>query len=429
MKTLSFSLAKKLLCLISLVSVLSCSKEADEMLLQEGQFKVEFSLRLPHAKIAAADSIDQILITLTDEAGQAVLDHFKVNVYQIADQFTTDPITLKEGTYQLTKFGVLSGNEILYATPLKESKYAYLVNDPLPIAFTIQKNNQTALGLEVLSTRQVDPINFGFVSFNFGIVNPLAFHVKCYAYDLSQERYISSIAKLDVIADGNQFIHLTLGDTINTIWLRPDIYAYKFIFEREGFAKVEATYLANELVQKQDSVFNIYLDLPPTVNVYSQQLLYAPLQNQSSKTFLDAKSGSTYSLSQLLEDTTLQQKIDLGYFYGIENGPSLASLHAYPVSVYDIHWSHKNATQFKKTSITPAEYLEYHLEPSFVEQAFDNTTASSNIGRAIHLGEGEVIAFQLDQKRSGNKGLILIKRINGMTGLNDYIEFETAIVE
>ena len=92
--------------------------------------------------------------------------------------YISEEVEMASGDYILTKFMVINpAGEVILATPVEGSPLAYLVDDPLPISFSIVAGTATMIAPELLSVGNYDPGDFGYISFGGQIIKPLGFFV------------------------------------------------------------------------------------------------------------------------------------------------------------------------------------------------------------------------------------------------------------
>jgi len=98
-----------------------------------------------------------------------ILENVKLPLSRFAQLFTSEPLRLPTGTYQLVQFTVLDkANTILYAAPIKGSDRASHVAAPLHIEFVINQNTTGQVVPQVLAVTPDDtPADFGYT--NFGV--------------------------------------------------------------------------------------------------------------------------------------------------------------------------------------------------------------------------------------------------------------------
>ena len=119
-----------------------------------------------------------LLLTVTDRSGVPVFEDEMLDVYQFGDGFMSEKLKIESGSFKLTKFMLIDpSGKVMYAAPVEGSPRSYLVNNPLPTAFSVSPGGLTTLSPEVLSVTGAVPSEFGYVSFGMRIVNPLEVHV------------------------------------------------------------------------------------------------------------------------------------------------------------------------------------------------------------------------------------------------------------
>ncbi len=101
-----------------------------------------------------------------------IQENVKLPLSHFAQLFTSEPLQLQTGIYQLFQFTVLDdANNILYAAPVKGSDKANHVAVPLLIEFTINQNASSQVVPQVLAVSSNDtPGDFGYTS--FGVERP-----------------------------------------------------------------------------------------------------------------------------------------------------------------------------------------------------------------------------------------------------------------
>lgn len=112
------------------------------------------------------------LVSIVGEDGDVIYDKEFLNFYTFGSSFVTEKLKLETGHYLLTEFLLVdSSRNILWATPLEGSSLAYLVDDPLPMNFSIQPNNTTQLRPQVVWVGNYNPGDFGYVNFDVEFVS------------------------------------------------------------------------------------------------------------------------------------------------------------------------------------------------------------------------------------------------------------------
>ena len=94
------------------------------------------------------------------------------------ESYISSPLELELGGYELIEFIILNEDGYaVYICPKEESDLSHLIEDPLPIPFTIAPNEKTTLIPEVVTVAGYDPKVFGYGTFQFSIVDPLLVNI------------------------------------------------------------------------------------------------------------------------------------------------------------------------------------------------------------------------------------------------------------
>lgn len=257
------NLKKSLLLVIILVSLFSSCIE-DEPVNQgnvsQGKLELSFSLPSISNQRIKRDSAAFILLSIVDVDGVQVLEKQKIELYFFSGNIISEPISLNTGSYQLTEYLVLNNNnEVIYATPNEKAKLNYLVKNPLPIDFTIEKDQTQKITPEVISTSSIDPADFGYSTFSFHIVNTLDFLVSVFAYDTASDNFQLTDAQLTIKNSSNILFNHSIGDSTNSIKIQDGYATYQIFVEKEGYATYQQALTVNELKSYQSNPLIIKL--------------------------------------------------------------------------------------------------------------------------------------------------------------------------
>jgi formylglycine-generating enzyme required for sulfatase activity len=114
--------------------------------------------------------VTHALLTITKD--DAVYEDYdlkqvKMSQWGASAEFSTQQIKLLVANgYKLTKFELQNkDNKTIFAAPIKGSKYAAYVSKPLSIDFNITSGGNSKVEIEVVSTENATPSDFGYVSF------------------------------------------------------------------------------------------------------------------------------------------------------------------------------------------------------------------------------------------------------------------------
>ena len=136
---------------LTVLGIWSCENRNDDFT-RKG--KAEFSLSMPEegAKSLSGSSLDSgimsyhIMVSIEDMEGNSVISDSLIPVYAFGTGFTSENVELETGDYNLTKFMVINpSGTVMYASPIEGSPLAYLVNDPLPLNFSIRPDQVTTV--------------------------------------------------------------------------------------------------------------------------------------------------------------------------------------------------------------------------------------------------------------------------------------------
>ena len=160
----------------------SCNKPTENI--QKVESFIEFSFSLSPLKSGYVQGLTNVVVTIEDLQGNVIKNMEKVEIYSMNEYYLSKPISILTGDYKLTSFIVLDAdNNVVYASPVEGSEKAYLVENPLPLEFKVQKDNVTKLVPEVLSTAESLPEDFGYSTFGFEISQTFDFLVGAFIYN------------------------------------------------------------------------------------------------------------------------------------------------------------------------------------------------------------------------------------------------------
>jgi hypothetical protein len=111
--------------------------------------------------------VKKIKLTIKNTDGSTTkYNSSEVAINQMNGSFFSDKLILKTGSYSLTEFLLLDSiDNVIFATPHEGATLADYVEDPLPILFNISKNINSTINVSVVSTKNKQPNDFGFIEF------------------------------------------------------------------------------------------------------------------------------------------------------------------------------------------------------------------------------------------------------------------------
>lgn len=250
-----------LLCLLFL-SFFSCKD--DNVSPEQGKITFSFDKTTGlESGRTASDTVKYLIVTIKDASGNNVYDRKKIDLYSFGDEYISEPIEIKPGSHKLTEFFVTNANNtIVYATPLENSKLAYLVNDPLPIEFSVVKDQTTKVTPQVIA---IDEFNraedFGYTTFSFDVVETLSFQVAVFIYDATTANFELTSSTLTVLnANGAQYFSKDLPDSTSRIVVKSNSASYQLNFSKSGYQSQSINLTKEQLAAyKESAVLKVIL--------------------------------------------------------------------------------------------------------------------------------------------------------------------------
>lgn len=171
----------RFVCLFLLAVVLQNCSEDENLTKEQVQFTFDLnSLNASGGRVRTTNLPDdsKVLISIQKGDGTPLFTFHEIEILRIGSSLITLPLELTGGSYKITDFLIVNNNdEILFGTPKKGSPLASYVSRPLDINFSVRANQLNNIQMEVVDAYQNAPEDFGYVSFNINIVNPLSIAV------------------------------------------------------------------------------------------------------------------------------------------------------------------------------------------------------------------------------------------------------------
>lgn len=253
----------------------SCNKDKND---GSSKGKVEFAFSntfvtsaLKTSLKAATDTpisyiVSSAIITIEDASGNIIQNAVSIPLTNMNGNYISSPIALVTGNYQLTEFLLVNqNNQVIYASPLKSSKLAYLVSQPLPITFNIQTNIVTNVKPEVLNTYGYSPEDFGYATFSFNIDSTFNFLVGAFIYNSSAKNYQLTTASIAIYYDSTLVYTGKLSNTLKDssgivspsdslglttqITLPAKYSSYKIVITKPNYTTYQQTFTKAQLEQ------------------------------------------------------------------------------------------------------------------------------------------------------------------------------------
>jgi hypothetical protein len=166
---------KKLLIVIAItVAAVACERDSDTISGGRISFGFDNSKVSSGGRNSGETVPSFVLLSIETSAGAAVEIDKKIELFQFGNGYVSEDIELPVGKFKLTKFIILnSDNKAIFAAPVSNSALANLVNNPLPLEFSISASEITQVIPEVLPVNQDNTPNlFGYAEFGFKVKTP-----------------------------------------------------------------------------------------------------------------------------------------------------------------------------------------------------------------------------------------------------------------
>jgi hypothetical protein len=235
----------------SVLAIFASSCHNDNVQPQSG--KVSFSFSDKTASLAsgrvASLSASYVVISAVDANGNSVYNREKIELLNFGGEYLSSPLEFHTGNFKLTEFFVTDQNDsVLYATPVTGSKLAYLVQNPLPISFTITKDQTIKLVPEVVAVNNNAP-DFGYSTFAFTIVNTFDFQIAVFTYNSTIQNLQLTNYSLNVSAGTTTYFNKNLPDSTYDVTLKSDSVTYTVTVTKAGYQTYSQAFTSSQLKQ------------------------------------------------------------------------------------------------------------------------------------------------------------------------------------
>jgi uncharacterized protein (TIGR02145 family) len=274
---------EQFLIAVLLLFTFSCSKNSendDTIAKEEIDFVISFSDLSNSLKsgslndsVPTLDDAKQIVLTIKSISGENTkYTNEKIEIFKMNGTYFSQKLSLVAGDYKLTEFFLIDSlNNTIFATPLTGSQQAQNVDRPLPIDFSIAKDQITSVNLEVLATTGLSPADFGLVGFIFHEVPTFSFLI-----NVSEKGQMDSLLTAPItITNGTYSYSQTVAAIANNvITIRDGNPEYKLSIAKEGYVPYNVTFTVDSLKQHTEFPLTIELEKIETItdidgNVYS----------------------------------------------------------------------------------------------------------------------------------------------------------------
>lgn len=237
------------ICLASfLIIVLISSCEDHKVSKKTGTVEFTFSEVITSSGGRLKQDISSILISIRGASGDMIHERKKISLFQFDGQYLSEPIALNVGNYTLTEFIVLNENgTAIYASPLEGSPLAHIVDDPLPMSFSVATESVTKITPQVIEIEGNTSSDFGYTTFGLEIIKTFSFDVGVFIYNSSVKNFALTSAHMKVTSSTQTLFDKDLSAATNTIRIRDNLETYSITVTKAGYGTYERTFTLQEL--------------------------------------------------------------------------------------------------------------------------------------------------------------------------------------
>jgi len=237
---------------LMIILVSACSKDDSEENNSNATGQIEFSINFSDTNIkslkSSSDNIASVIVSINKKDGTVVFDKKEVKLLNMNGYYIASPISLTVGEYLLTEFLVTDdSNNIIYATPLKESTKAYLVDIPLSIEFEVSRDETFKLVPDVINIGESSPADFGYSTLSFNLVSTSSFNLSTFVYNSSILNFELCSAELEIKNEDAILYSGSLEAITNTIQIKSDVSTYEMTITKNGYKTFNYSFTSDSL--------------------------------------------------------------------------------------------------------------------------------------------------------------------------------------
>ncbi len=310
--------------LLLLISFTACKKDNVEDSVATSPVEFDFAASSNALKSTDLSDVTSALVSIVNSDSTIIYDLEEIDLISFNDSYISDQLLLEVGDYQVTEFLILDSNgNVIYASPKEGSDLALLVDNPLSVDFTVEKNETTTVPLEVLSIESYNPSDFGYVEFGFSYVKTFNFVVGIYTLD-SEENSTASNANITVTANSKTLIDKEIEGALNILTVNDGLEEYELEITKDGYETYTQSYALEELKQYENTPLDIYLESIDSVIIDYSKITdasitsYYPDNNYGDQNYLQSytwtingtsvtcRTVMAFDLSEIPQGTTIK---------------------------------------------------------------------------------------------------------------------------
>lgn len=214
---------------------LSCDKQSQNNAGNTG--KLEFTVNTPNlaVKSAGSEKLTEVVVSIKNESDEFVLEMKRIQLYSFNGSYISDPISLPEGNYKLTRFMILDNSgTIQYIAPLKDSEIGRAIDLPLPIALSIKTDEVSKIVPQVVKSNGYTAEQFGYSTFSFETLELNNLKLAVFIYDSINNEFDLTTAHLQInLCDSSLSDYILIAGT-NSIFLKV-CNTYNLTIKKKGY--------------------------------------------------------------------------------------------------------------------------------------------------------------------------------------------------
>jgi len=160
-------------------------------------------------------------------------------LFNFNGSFVSQSLSLPVGGYLLEDFMVYdAANKNIYVTPKKGSKYEHLVQEGLSISFSVNKDMVNKVVPDVISTDcNCATTDFGYVSFDFNVIEALCFLVNVQIYDpnATPANWVTTESQIVVNGDGVELFNQTVTAITDSVKVKDGAANFEIVVSKSGY--------------------------------------------------------------------------------------------------------------------------------------------------------------------------------------------------
>ena len=202
-----------------------------------------------------------VVITIQDESNTIIYNREKLDLTKVNDTYISSLISLDFGSYTITEFIVLDAQDnAIYLTPKDGSDMASNVTEALPISLTIGTSSDEQVTFKVLDTNNLTADDFGYVSFDFEILNYYSLEMSATIYNSDTGSFEYTDGVYTIKGDGENILSGSLNTQADTYSILKGYTEYTIEIEKEGYITEIKDFTGGELDLETTKLTILLLD-------------------------------------------------------------------------------------------------------------------------------------------------------------------------